>query len=91
MQVNIIDSNKNMLEFEIIKADHTIPRLITDRLNEDKNVEFAAYKIEHPLVSSPKVIVKTKKGDPLDLVLEKIEEIKQEVVDFRKQFKDAVK
>ncbi len=91
MEVNILNSDKKMLELEIVGLDHSVSQLLAESLTADKDVEFAAYKLDQIVGARPSVIVKTKKGDPLDLVVEKLEQIKDKTADFRKQFKDANK
>ncbi|MBS3068138.1 DNA-directed RNA polymerase subunit L [Candidatus Micrarchaeota archaeon] len=91
MEVNILNSDKKTLELEFVGVDHVIPQLLAVSLNNDKDVEFAAYKIDHVIDAKPRLFVKTKKGEPVDLVLEKLEQLKEQTADFRKQFKEAVK
>jgi DNA-directed RNA polymerase subunit L len=91
MEVNILTNEKNTLELELGDTDVSLAQLLAEKLNEEKDVEFASYKKEHPLVGAPKLFVRTKKGDPAKLVLEKLEEIKKEVKDFRDQFREIVK
>ena len=91
MEAKILVNEKNTLELELVGMDHSLAQLIAEKLNQDKEVEFAAYKVEHPIVSSPKLFVKTKKGEASKLVLKKLEEIKKEVTEFKKEFLDIVK
>jgi len=39
---------------------HTLCNLLVASLNKNDGVEFAAYKIEHPLIGKPKVFLKLK-------------------------------
>ncbi len=91
MEVKILTNEKNVLEMELRGADSALAQLLAEKLGEDKDVEFASSKVEHPLVGEPKLYIRTKKGEPAKLVLEKLEEVTQEVTDFRAQFKDIVK
>jgi len=91
MEVKVLVKEKNVLELEFKGGDQSLAQMLAEKLNEDKSVEFAAYKVDHPLVALPRLIVRTKKGDPGKLVLEKLKEIKGEVADFRKQFMGIVK
>ncbi len=91
MEINVLNSDKKMVEFEISGVDYTLPQLLTEALNNDKDVEFAAYKLDHIVNARPRILVKTKKGDPVDVVVEKLEELKGQVADFRKHFKEAMK
>jgi len=91
MEVKILAKEKNTLEMEFVGADQSLAQLLAEKLSHDKDVEFASFKVEHPLVASPKLLVRTVKGDPAKLVLEKLAEIKSEVADFRKQFLDITR
>lgn len=91
MQVNVLSNDKKMVEIEIAECDGAIPRMLVEELNKDKNVEFAAYKKDHPALAWPRIVVRTKKEEPLEVVIEKLEIIKKEIVDFQKQFKEAIK
>jgi DNA-directed RNA polymerase subunit L len=91
MDVKILAKEKNVIELEMNGCDQSLAQLLAEKLSDDKDVEFASFKMEHPLVSQPKLYVRTKKGDPGKLVLEKLEELKKELLDFRQQFSDVVK
>jgi DNA-directed RNA polymerase subunit L len=91
MDVKILTNEKNVLEMELKGADQSLAQLLAERLGEDKDVEFASFKVEHPIVGEPKIYVRTKKGEPGKLVLEKLDEIKKEVTEFKAQFRDIVK
>jgi DNA-directed RNA polymerase subunit L len=87
MEIKIIKSEKNELEVEFGGADTSIPMLLVSRLNEDKGVEFAGFKKDHPIVGHPRVLLKTKKKDAAELLLEKLDELKTEVETLKKEFK----
>jgi DNA-directed RNA polymerase subunit L len=91
MEAKILVKEKNTLELELVGMDQSLAQLLAEKLNQDKKVEFAASKMEHPLISSPKIFVRTKTGDASKLVLEKLGEIKKEVSDFSKELLDIVK
>lgn len=91
MEVKILINEKNTLELEMVDGDQSLVQLLAEKLNEDKDVEFASFKMEHPLVASPKLYLRTKKGEPAKLVLEKLAEMKKELADFRAQFTEIVK
>ena len=91
MEVKVIKKEKNVLELEFDGADQSLAQVLAQKLNEDKDVEFAAYKLEHPLIAQPRLVVRTKKGDPSKLLLSKLKELKDEVADFKKQFLEIAK
>jgi len=91
MDAKILTNEKNVLEMELRGADQSLAQLLAEKLSEDKDVEFASFKVEHPIVGEPKIYVRTRKGEPGKLVLEKLDEIKKEVTEFKAQFRDIVK
>lgn len=91
MEVKILVNEKNTLEIELVGGDSSLAQLLAEKLNQEKDVEFAAYKMEHPIISSPKLIVRTKKSDPSKLVLEKLNDIKKEVAEFKESFLELAK
>ena len=62
MEVNILNSDKKMLELEIVGLDHSVSQLLAESLTADKDVEFAAYKLDQIVGARPSVIVKLKKA-----------------------------
>lgn len=60
MEARAIKETKTELELEIAGENHTFCNALRQILSAHKNVLFAAYKIEHPLLSSPKLYIKTK-------------------------------
>lgn len=91
MDVTVLNNDKNTLELEINGSDISFANLLVEKLNSDKSVEFAAVKTDHPVLGNPKIIVKTKKKDPADVLGEKLEEIKEDLDKFRTQFKASFK
>lgn len=60
MEVRVLKEDKKGIEFELIGEGHTFCNALREALNQNKNVEYATYKIEHPLLSNPTVYVRTK-------------------------------
>jgi len=86
MEINVLKKGKKEIEFEIGRGqDSTLAEVLVFKLNQIPDVEFAAYKIEHPLVKEPRIYVKTKKGDPVKVIEKALEGLKKEVADFRTQ------
>ncbi len=74
MQIKVIKEANEELEFELAGEDHTFCNILTDRLTVNKDVVFA-YRIEHPLISSPVVYIKVKEGIEVPQQQEKIVEL----------------
>jgi DNA-directed RNA polymerase subunit L len=60
MEIKIIHEAKDELEFELIGEDHTFCNCLRTVLNRNKNVLSATYRIEHPLLTPPRMRIKTK-------------------------------
>jgi DNA-directed RNA polymerase subunit L len=56
----IIKDTKNELELEITGESHTLCNTLRKTLMEDKDVEAAAYVIDHPIIGEPKLYIKAK-------------------------------
>jgi DNA-directed RNA polymerase subunit L len=88
MEIKIIKEDKNELEFHI--DNQTIAELIRVYLNEDKDVELAAWKKEHyskPLLMK---IVTTGKT-PKKALQDAISKINKDLDVYSNEFKKAVK
>ncbi len=59
MELKILREEKNTLEIEIKGEGHSFCNALKAELWNDDHVRIAAYKIEHPLVGVPKLIVET--------------------------------
>jgi len=88
MDIEIIRHSKEELEFEIKDNDSAVLELLTKRLNEYKETEFAAQKTEHPLVSYPRMILRVKKGNnAVKVLLDAINELKGEFEELKEKAK----
>lgn len=60
MELKIIEDEKDRILIEVGEEDHTFCNVLVKKLNEDEDVKFAAYSIDHPLVGVPKLLVEGK-------------------------------
>lgn len=58
--MKIIKDEKKELEIEITGESHSLCNALRTVLMEDKNVESAAYVIDHPIIGQPKLYIKAK-------------------------------
>lgn len=86
MKVEIVQNEKNTLEFYLIGERHTISSLLKEKLSNNNDVEFCAYKLDHPLDEKARFILKTNGKSPKKLLEETIKEIKEEIEEFKKAF-----
>ena len=87
MDIEIIKNEKKELEVKFSGVDTSIVRLLVEKLNDEKDVEFAATKVEHPISGNQLLVIKTKKKEPLELVTKNLEILQKEVNEFSDNFK----
>ena len=90
MEVKILKDEAQEISFELIGADPSLPQLLVEKLNADKSVEFAAYKVDHPIIANPIVVVKTKKAKAKDAVVAALKLVAQDMEEFKKRFLEIV-
>lgn len=62
MELKILSKTENELKLEVIGETHTFCNLLQQFLLEDLSVEVTGYTVPHPLIASPVVYIRTKKG-----------------------------
>lgn len=82
MDIKVLEDKENRMVVELTSEDHTFANLIRKLLWEDKDVDSAAYRIEHPLVGKPQLMVVTKKGEPRKALIKAAERMKEISKDF---------
>jgi DNA-directed RNA polymerase subunit L len=87
MKVEIINNEKDSLEFFIDGERHTLPNLLKETLAKNNDVEFVAYRLDHPIDKKSRFILKAK--NPKKVLDEAIKEIQSEITDFTKAFEKA--
>lgn len=70
MELNFIDDKKNRVVVEVKGEDHTFCNLLKEELWADNSVKAAAYRIEHPLVKIPNLMVEVS-GDSARTVMKR--------------------
>ena len=87
MEIEIIRKEKNELEFVIVECDEAVGELLVSRLNDEKEVENAAYKKVHPFDKGITVYLHMKSGDPKVKVAKILEKIEKEIEGFKGEAK----
>lgn len=90
MKIRILERSERGLKMEIIGEGHTFCNLLRDFLLKNPDVEFAAYRIDHPLVSNPVFYVRTKSERPEEALKKAAEDIVTALEDFKKVFSSAL-
>ncbi len=87
MEIEVLNDEKNELEFVIKGERHTLPNLLRETLLRDSDVEFVAYTLKHPMDDDSKFVIKTKDKSPRKVLSEAIKEIEEQLADFKKEIK----
>lgn len=88
MEVKILEQGKDFVKVELIGEDHTLANVLKDELNHDSHVTVSGYKIDHPLVGNPILVVKTDgKEDPIKAIIACIVRLKKKNSELLAQFK----
>ncbi len=91
MKLHVRVSEPNYLEIELQGEDMGLPNALREILIEDKDVEFAACKSDHPQVGEPMIILRTKSKKAFDVLESAIEKLKKEAKEFGSELKSAKK
>lgn len=90
MKINSIENLKRKKVFQIEGEDHTLCNILVDELLQDENIVCASYKVEHPLVGIPQVIVETNDKETAKQALNSaVKRLKKKISEFGKKFDDA--
>jgi len=86
MEINILEEDKKKIEFEVLGEDMTLCNALKDELWNDSDVEVAASKMDHPLVSNPTLILETSKKNPKDVVLKAADSLQTKFKKLKEDF-----
>ncbi len=86
MKVELVKKEDNYVELVLTGEDHSVPNALCDIIMQDDDVEFASYVIDHPTVGEPKLMVRTKKKDPLKLISVAAKKLSKEASEIEKAF-----
>ncbi len=86
MKIEVIENEKDKIKIEM--PDITLVNLLNENIWKEK-VDFSAYNIDHPYLSKPVLVVKSK--NPKKSVVDAAEKIIEDVKAAKKQFQAALK
>ena len=90
IEVEILSREKNRLELLIKGETHTLLNILTRRLNEREDI-VAGYRMIHPLKEEAILLIKTNGKDPVEALIEAIEQTKKEFTDLEEKFLNVQK
>lgn len=82
MEIKILEETKNRIKIEIKDESHTLLNALRDELWNSKDTKVAGYRLEHPLISNP-VLVLESEDKPRNVLLETINRLKKRNKEFR--------
>ena len=91
MKIEVIKNEKDFVEFRMDGERHTFPNLLKQKLLGSKDVEFVSYILDHPTDKSARFALKTAGRSPKKVLEEAAKEIEEELDDFDKKMKKALK
>lgn len=91
MDIVVIKNEKEYMEIMLKGEEPGIANALVEILLEDSSVEFAAYKLDHPQVGSPVLVVRVKDGSPLSAVKSAVKKLKKQATEFKDALKEAKK
>lgn len=86
MEIEILHSAENELEFRLTGEEDTFANLLRKMLHEDSHVTFAAYRVNHPLTERKRPVFKVKTNgnkSPKQALEEAAERIKETAEEFK--------
>ncbi|HLD39089.1 MAG TPA: RpoL/Rpb11 RNA polymerase subunit family protein [archaeon] len=88
MKIEVLENEKDTLKIEI-HDNTTLVSVINENLWQQKGIDMAAFKVDHPYLSKPILIVKSK--NPKKALLDATEQVIDDVKDLRKKFQAEIK
>jgi len=91
MDIKVLAQEENYIELELTDEEQGFANALRELLINDKNVEFAAYRVDHPQLSPPRLMVRTKSGSPLAAIKDAVKKLKKFSSEFNDEIKSAKK
>lgn len=92
MEINVLEETKKRILVEVKGENSAFCNAIKKELTNDSHVKIASFKVEHPLVSSPKIIVETDgKEEPRKALEKAVEKLQKQAKDMKSSFVKEVK
>lgn len=89
IKVKILEKSEHLLKMKVEGEKHTLFSPLRKELSNDDEVEFVAYRVEHPLFDRIIFEVKTKTKDPFEVIKQGITRMKEKIGEMREAFRNA--
>ena len=87
MEFQVLKQEKDSLQIEFSEIDHGLLNMIKEALWRQTGVEAASFRLEHPEVSKPVFVVKTKGKAAKDVWNKALESLSSDFDKFGKEIK----
>ncbi|MDP2666949.1 MAG: DNA-directed RNA polymerase subunit L [Candidatus Diapherotrites archaeon] len=91
MEIEFLKKQAHHVEFKLIGETHTFANLLKAHLVDDPNVEFVAYKLEHPLGQDSHFILRTKEKESKKVLLDAVKRLQEDLKELKESFTKALK
>ena len=91
MEVEFVKKQANWVEFKLVGETHTFANLLKSHLVDDPNVEFVAYKLEHPLDKDALFVLRTKGKEAKKVLMDAAKRVQEDVEELQGAFDKALK
>lgn len=91
MEIEVIKNEKDYLEVALKGGEYGFANMLKEILLQDKDVEFAAARLDHPVAASPVLMIRTSDGTALSALKSAVKRLKKMASDFKDAVEDAKK
>jgi DNA-directed RNA polymerase subunit L len=91
MQLEFLKKQEKLVEFKLIGETHTFANLLRSHLVDDPEVEFVAYKLEHPMDKDALFILRTKSKPAKTVLLAAAKRVREDLKELQSAFNKALK
>ncbi len=90
MEIEIIEKTNDTIKVRITGGSQSVFPLIVEMAQQNNDVKFAGYSLDHPLKRASILILKVKEGkDPSKVLQKVIAQVSDELEEARKAINDA--
>ncbi|HKZ50003.1 MAG TPA: RpoL/Rpb11 RNA polymerase subunit family protein [Candidatus Nanoarchaeia archaeon] len=87
MEANILKEDKDILEVQLSEADHGFLNMLKEALWKQSGVEMASFRLEHPEVSKPVFVLRTKGKEAKKVWNSALDSVSADLEKLGKEFK----
>ena len=91
MKLKVISETSDSMVLELSGEQHTFPTILCWALLKDPRVDFAVYDVDHPLVGTPRLHLRTNRKKPRNALVDAVKLLESEFKEIGKQFDKKAK